>query len=68
MNTPANFLKQADKDPNAILDNVDEEVNDCLLFTSCLYHQDLGNQFTPEMLTLVCWYKALHPEFLNDSS
>lgn len=28
MSAPANFLKHANRDPNAILDNIDEEAND----------------------------------------
>jgi len=61
---PANFLKHADKDPDAILNNLDEKVNDFILLISCFYYQDLGNEYTPEMVTLVSWCSALFPEFL----
>lgn len=64
MNSFSNFLKHADRDPNGIHDGVDEEVNDVTLFVASLYYQDLGHQLTPEMLALVGWFTALHPEFL----
>ena len=68
MQAPANFLKHADKDPDGILDNLDEEANEGTLFLACLFYQDLGNQYTQEMITLVAWYMALHPEFLRDDA
>lgn len=65
---PANFLKHADRDPDAILDNVDEVANDFILFWACTYYQDLGNQFTPEMNTLVSWFMALYPDLVRDDA
>lgn len=67
MNSFSNFLKHANKDPDGIHDGVDEEVNDVTLFVACLYYQDLGHQFTPEMSAHVGWFTTLHPEFLLDS-
>lgn len=64
----SNFLKHADRDPNRILDGVNEEVNDVTLFVSCLFYQDLGHQFTPEMSAHVCWFTVLHPEFLIENT
>lgn len=61
-----NFLKHADKDPDAILANVDEGVNEGTLFIACLYYQDIGHQFTPEMLALLSWFLAIHPEFFRE--
>ena len=69
INSFANFLKHAENDPDAIIDSVDEEVNDAILLMASLYYQDLGHQLTPEMLALVSWYMAIRPEFLlNDKS
>lgn len=65
---PANFLKHADKDPDAILENIDEEANEGTLCMASLFYQDLGHQFTPEMSTLVGWYMAIHPEFIRDDA
>jgi len=67
-NTSINFLKHADKDPNSMLENVDEEVNEGILFIASLYYQDLGHRLTPEMITLVGWYTAMHPEFLREDA
>lgn len=56
-NTPANFLKHAD-----------EEANEGILFMASLYYQDLGHQLTSEMITLVGWYTAMHPDFLREDA
>jgi hypothetical protein len=36
-NGPANFFKHADKDSAAVLDSVDEEINDFVLFIAISY-------------------------------
>lgn len=53
MNKAANFLKHADKDPDSILSDFNEEANDWILFMACNYYRDLGNTPTPEMNALV---------------
>lgn len=67
-NVPTNFLKHADKDPEAKLEDFDEEANEGILFMASLYYQDLGHQLTPEMITLVSWYTAMHPDFLREDA
>lgn len=67
MNKSANFFKHADKDHDAILDNVDEKVNDRVLLISCLYYQDLGYQITVEMSVLLSWYIAIYPDVFKDN-
>ena len=67
-NRSANFLKHADKDPDDILDNIEKEVNELILFMSSLYYQDLGFQLTTEMTVLVAWCLALNPDFLQDNA
>lgn len=64
---PSNFLKHADKDSEAILNNIDEKVNDFIILISCFYYKDLGYQYTPEMITLVSWCMALFPDFLREN-
>ena len=66
MQSFANFLKHANKDPAGIIDNIQEEVNDAILLLASLYYQDLGYQFTPEMLALICWYSAIHPDLIHN--
>jgi len=68
MQTFANFLKHAKADPDCIIDNIQEEVNDSILLLASLYYQDLGYQFTPEMLALTGWYSAIHPDFILDDA
>jgi len=65
MQTFANFLKHAKTDPDGRIDNIQEEVNDSILLLASLYYQDLGYQFTPEMLALTGWYSAIHPDFIR---
>jgi len=66
LQTFANFLKHANKDPDDIIDNIQEEVNDSILLLASLYYQDLGYQLTPEMLALSAWYIAIHPGSISD--
>ena len=66
MQSFANFLKHANTDPDGITDNIQEEVNDSILLLASLYYQDLGYQFTPEMLALISWYSAIHPDLIQD--
>ena len=62
---PANFLKHADNDPDGVLDNVEEEINEHILFIDGLFYQDLGNKLSSEMQTLQAWYIAIHPEYIR---
>ena len=62
-NRTANFLKHAEKDPHATLENVPEEINDGLIILACFYYKELGYEWTPEMVAFIMWYMVLHPEF-----
>jgi hypothetical protein len=61
---PANFLKHADRDPDAILDGGEDQDIDWTLFIACLYYKDLGYQLTPEMSALTSWHMALYKDIL----
>ena len=63
---PANFFKHADRDADAILDDVDEEVNDIAMLLTCHYYQNLGYQLTPEMMILMFWVNVMHPNYLRE--
>ncbi len=65
---PANFFKHADRDADEILDNVDESINEAMLFMASLLYQDLGYELTPEMKILMAWMLATHPQFMLDSA
>jgi hypothetical protein len=64
-NRAANFFKHAERDPDDMLENVQEEVNDVLILFACLYYRDIGYEWTAEMLTFVAWYIVLNPEVLS---
>jgi hypothetical protein len=61
---PANYLKHADRDPDAILDGGEDEDIDWTLFLACMYYKDLGYQLTPEMSALTSWHVAIHKDIL----
>lgn len=66
MNKFANFLKHADRDPDQILDEVDETINDIEIFLACILHNDLGLQWSPEMRIFVSWYSGIYPDHIRD--
>lgn len=68
MHRPANFFKHAESDPDDILENVQEEINDATLFLSSVWYQDLGYKKTPEMAALITWFQVLHPHFVLESA
>ncbi len=67
-NDSASFLKHADRDPDNILDGIEEEINEVILFLACLYYQDLGFQLTKEMVALKSWCYAINPDFIGDNA
>jgi hypothetical protein len=67
MNRGADFFKHADRDPDEILDDVDEEANDALLFLATGHYADLGYTPTLEMCMLQVCVIIRHPNFLKDT-
>lgn len=64
-NRAANFFKHADSDPEAILEDVQEEVNDVLILFACFLYRDIGLHWTPQMVAFVAWYIVIHLEFFD---
>ncbi|MXY64676.1 hypothetical protein F4212_01880 [Candidatus Poribacteria bacterium] len=60
MNRPANFLKHADKDPEAT-SVIDEHMTDILLLDCCSSFEELTGEFTDEMVSFLEWYFAVYP-------
>lgn len=60
----ANFLKHADKDPEAVFDIPQEEVNDANLLMASFYYKELGHSLTPEMKAFFAWFGGIHPEIM----
>lgn len=58
----ANFLKHADKDPEAIHDFAEEEVNDMVLALCAKLYASLGYSLTQEMSALLVWFCCVHEE------
>ena len=61
----ANFFKHANSDPDAILEDVQEEVNDVLILFACLLYRDIESNWTPQMVAFVAWYIVIHPGVLD---
>jgi len=61
----ANFFKHADSDPDDILKDVQEEVNDVLILFACFLYRDIESHWTPQMVAFVTWYIVIHPEILD---
>jgi len=61
----ANFFKHADSDPDAVLENIQEEVNDVLILFACFLYRDIDSRWTAQMLAFVAWYILIHPEILD---
>jgi hypothetical protein len=66
-NKSADFLKQADTDPDTNLE-FDEQRNEIGIFTCCLYYQGLGCQLTPDMRGFMWWYSLMNPDLLLEAT
>jgi hypothetical protein len=67
MNRASNFLKHADRDSDAMLEDVSDEVNDSAILFAILYYADLsGSPLPPTMAMFSAWYVCLHPSVMTD--
>lgn len=66
LNRAANFFKHADKDAGDELE-LDELFNDAVIVLSIFCYQDLAKELSVEMLAMMAWFHALHPEFINEN-
>ena len=62
----ANFFKHADRDPDEILDDRDERINDGALWMCVMLYVELGYAPTPEMKAFNGWFAATNPHLLLD--
>jgi hypothetical protein len=62
----SNFLKHADRDPDAKLEDVREEINDSAIFVASAYYADLTGRVSRSMGIFQVWYASLHPEILTE--
>jgi hypothetical protein len=60
LNAAQNFLKHADRDPDAELE-IDEEENDHLMFVATLECAELGHPLSVDMQAFQIWYLAAYP-------
>jgi hypothetical protein len=66
MNKTANFLKHADRDPEALLNGVKENINELTIAGGCLYYKSLGFELTPTMRVFMVWFSVMNPHLLAD--
>jgi hypothetical protein len=58
----ANFLKHADRDPDAILASLDARENDWRIGFCILLYRSLQSTLTPTMAAFHCWMIIRHPD------
>jgi hypothetical protein len=66
LNRVSNFLKHADRDPDATLDDVNEGTNEATLFVVSIYYTELVGAPSDAMRIYQAWYGLLHPKVLTD--
>jgi hypothetical protein len=66
MNRASNFLKHADRDPQALLEDVRAEINDGAIFMAASYYADLSGKVSRPMSVFLAWHASFHPELLTD--
>lgn len=59
----ANFLKHADRDPEAHISGIPEEFNEATLLICCFFLRELDQLMSPESKALWLWHHALY--FIN---
>jgi hypothetical protein len=57
----ANFIKHADKDPEGVLEGVQEEVNDWVILYTIFLYNDLA-ALTPTMSAHLAWMEGFYPD------
>lgn len=67
INSAQNFLKHADRDPDAHL-CFDEEENEHVIFTAALECGELGGPLTTAMQAFQIWYLARYPDKIGAES
>jgi hypothetical protein len=56
------FFHYPDKDAAAMLDGVQEEINDLMLFQACAWYEALGNPLPPAMGAFTAWFVVMYPD------
>ena len=67
INAPVNFLKHAEKDPDATYKGFKEIFNDVTISMACLYYHGLGYEITTEMHWFSVWYMIQNPRIIKES-
>ena len=67
INKAPNFLQHADSDPADVLE-VEEELNDVIIATACIYYPRLGYALTPIMRGFMAWCMVLNPDFFIETA
>ena len=67
INRASNFLKHADRDPDATLEDVNDEINDSSIFLAIAYYADLSAApISPIMNLFFTWHFCLHPNLMTE--
>lgn len=66
LNRIPNFLKHANRDPDAMIDEPVEQYNDGALAWLCGYYEDLAGSKTQPMQVFFSWFTLLNPHIVKE--
>ena len=65
LNEAANVMKDAARDPSAVLQEFKEERNDFEIAISCVYLECLDNKPSPEAQAFLWWFATMYPHVMR---
>ncbi|GAA5663413.1 hypothetical protein Brsp07_01891 [Brucella sp. NBRC 14130] len=66
INAPRNFVKHADKDPDAVFTDIKEDDCDAVILTACLDYMFANGRSPYSMGIFLSWYSAIYPDKTGD--
>ena len=66
INAPRNFVKHADKDPDAVFPDIKEDDCDAVILTACLDYMFANGRSPYSMGVFLSWYSAIYPDRTGD--
>ena len=64
----SNFAKHAEKDPDGLIEALDESLNDTLLVMCCFGWRDHGRELSHAMNVFSSWFVTVNPNMLKDAA
>lgn len=61
------FFQYPDQNAAVMLDGVQEEINDLMLYQVCQWYEALGNPPSPAMHAFTAWFVVMYPDLFVDN-